>query len=258
MPATGSGLPAWEDSAAYAGLLDAERAAFAWEWLRRQPQFINAAEKAIGRRDGATAAEEPKALEWHLHRFEDPRLDAFRARPVWAASKHKWVVNARAAAAADGDDIFELGRLQPFASLIASPRGDRLLLSDGRCSIRLDAIGASLSGSPVQLSFELCGIRGLDRPLLVLRRLRSLAISGRFIDSLYPPVRRARRHILLLRTHDALAAGASQADLAERLLSSNFERRGWRVHSSSIRLQAQRLVRVARRMANGQFWNLLD
>jgi hypothetical protein len=63
--------------------------------------------------------------------------------------------------------------------------------------------------------------------------------------------------ILLLRAFDALAAGASQRDIAQILLSASAGLPSWRVMSPSLRSQAQRLTRSARTMAAGSFWALL-
>jgi hypothetical protein len=134
---------------------------------------------------------------------------------------------------------------------------DRLLLSDGCRSVRLDVRGVGVGCSPVRLSYDLAGIQSLERPLLVLRRLRAVASCGRFRPSLHPRVRRAHRLVQLLRTHDAIDAGASQADIAQFLVRPGLERSRWRIHSPSIRSQAQRLVASARRMHEGAFWHLL-
>lgn len=254
----GSASRDWRDPADYAPLIRADRCGFAWEWLRRQPAYAEAALDALSRRDGFDPVEERRALGWHLHRFEDPRLGVPAARPVWAATRHRWVVGARSAEGDLGGDLFDVREYREFASIVRSPAGERLLLSDGLRTIRLDVEGRSLTRSPVRLSYDIAGLRSLDRPLLVLQRLRSLALRRRFADTLHPPVRPARRMILVLRTFDALAAGACQADIAEVLLPARFERLGWRHHSPSVRSQAQRLVHGARRMAAGDFWSLLD
>ena len=63
--------------------------------------------------------------------------------------------------------------------------------------------------------------------------------------------------MLLLRAHDALAAGADQRDIAEALLSREAAQPKWRVGAPSLRSRAQRLVRGARLMAAGGYRELL-
>ena len=250
-------LPDWTDAAAYDWLLKVEQAGFAWEWLRRQPRFRDAALESVARRTAGAFEDEDRALAWGLHAFEDPRQAFPIARPVWSSAKHDWVLAAHARIPKSGEDNFDLSDFPDFAKVVAIGGFERLLLSDGYRSIRLDLSGASLERIPVSLSYELSGLRSLDRPLLMLERLRSLAISRRFVNSLYPPVRRARRLVQIMRACDGLEAGATQADLAEAILTPSIERPGWRIYSPSLRSKAQRLAHAARRMTAGEYWELL-
>lgn len=253
-----SGIPDWTDAAGYAPLLELEGAGFAWEWLRRQPEYETAARRALDRGEMGQDLEDRSAVAWNLHAFEDPRLAAQDARPVWTAAAHPWVVRATAERSSAGEDALDLERLGPLATHVRSRSEERLLLSDGRRSLRLDLRGGGIGRSRVHLSYELAGVEALERPLLVLRRLRALAASGRFRLSLHPGVRRAHRLVQLLRTHDALQVGASQADIAQVLLRPGLEHSRWRIHSPSIRSQAQRLAFAARQMSAGGFWRLLE
>jgi len=253
-----SGVPDWTDAAAYAPLLRIERAGFAWEWLRRCPDYGSAARRALDRRDVDVRVEDPRALAWNLHAFEDPDLAAPESRPVWTAAAHRWVLPAIARRSDANADSLDLAQFDSLATLVTSRQGERLLLSDGSRSIRLDLRGDSMRDSPVGLSYELAGIQGLERPLLLLRRLRALVGAGRFVASLHPPPARGARLIQLLRAYDGLRAGARHIDIADVLLRSALERGRWRVHSPSVRSQAQRLARTARHMAGSQFWALLD
>jgi len=245
----GPGSPDWADASHYAWLFETDRSAFAWEWLRRNRPYQDA---AIGRSPD-------DARIWGLHRFEDPAEPFPIARPVWTSERHDWVVTAQAHRAGDQDrDVLDLARLGRFAKSIDDEGVARLLLSDGYRSIRLDISGAPPASGRLALSYSIYGIRRLLKPLTVLGRLRSLAMTGRFAQSLYPSAQRSRRLVLLLRAFDALEAGATHADLAYMLLAGNFERESWRIRSPSLRSRAQRLAREARRMAAGGFWTLLQ
>lgn len=251
-------IPDWTDGAAYAPLLQVERAGFAWEWLRRKDEYEAAARRALDRCRIDQRLEDRRALAWNLHAFEDPDLAAPEARPVWAAVAHPWVVRATARSSSEHEDVLDLERLRALARIVTSSEEERLLLSDGYRSIRLDVNGSSIGRSPVHLCYELAGIDALERPLLILRRLRALAISGRFRASLHPKFGRAQRLVQLLRAHDALRAGANQAEIAKVLLRPTLEVSRWRIHSPSIRSRAQRLVALAKQMERGGFWRLLD
>lgn len=57
----------------------------------------------------------------------------------------------------------------------------------------------------------------------------------------------------MLRAHDALAAGASQREIAAVLLDEEALAPRWRVEAPSLRSKVQRLVRSARAMADGGY-----
>lgn len=251
-------VPDWRDRAAYALLFGIERSGFAWEWLRRHGAYRERALAAIDPAELSNGGMDERARAWGLHRFADPRLPAPVARPIWTASANPWVIGAAAEASDDNAESFVLDRVGELATIAVSPGLQHLLLSDGFRSVRLDVSGSPLRLSPVRLSFALAGLRALERPLLVLRQFRSVALRGSFSASLHPPVAKAERLVALLRAFDALQAGASQMDIAAEILSNDLNRRRWRVHSPSLRSRAQRLAQGARRMAGGQFWRLLD
>src|SRR3546814_17526695 len=72
----------------------------------------------------------------------------------------------------------------------------------------------TLFRSPALLSCTLCGLKDFEIKPLTLQRLCRLARSGRLLKSLYPPERRARRWVEMLRAFDGAATGASQRDIA--------------------------------------------
>lgn len=247
-------LPDWRDAGAYAWLLDTERCGFAWEWLRRDLRYREKALLALERGSESDRGD-ASAREWGLHRFEDPRQDFLQARPVWAANRYAWVIDA-SAKAGSGTNAFDLAELAGLSKLVEDGASEHLLLTNGFRSLRLDIAG-SVSRGPATLTFTLSGVRQLAQPLLLLARFHSLALTRTFAPALHPPLARAARFIQVLRTADALRTGASQAEIAEVLFSPMLERARWRVHSGSLRLRAQRLARTARNVAAGGFWTLL-
>lgn len=246
----------WRDAAAYAPLLAADRSIFAWEWLRRDPGYRAAAERALqGSND---SDDEPLAPEhWGLHSFEPPDQPAPFARPVWSADIYSLVLEVKAGQPTEASDSIDVARLGGCARLVTSDAGEHLLISDGLRTIRLDVLTGTMACGPARLRYRLAGLASAERPLLTLRRLLALSRTGRFASSLHPREARARRWVLMLRAHDALAAGASQREIAALLLSGEAGEPRWRSRSPSLRLQVQRLVRGARRMASNGYLELL-
>ena len=245
--------PDWRDAAAYRPLLDADRSFFAWEWLRRNPCYQAAAERAFraGAGDPVESGEPPG--RWGLHAFEPPGATVPAARPVWSAEVDPFVLGVEAIPST-GDDAFDLERLDAFSTLVsAADSREHLLISDGLRAIRIDVAAGTIACRPTELRFRLHGLLSAERPVLTLRRLLALCRTGRFCRSLHPPEARARRWVLMLRARDALAAGAGQREIAAVLLSDEAGQPRWRTQSPSLRSQAQRLVRGARHMASGGY-----
>ena len=250
--------PDWRDAAAYAPLLDADRSLFAWEWLRRDRHYRAAAERAFeadGSRGPIGPGEAPE--RWGLHAFEPPGLTAPDARPVWRAEVHPYVLGVEAGPP-DGEDVFDLERFSAISRLVtAADDRAHLLISDGIRTIRIDVLSGSVKDGPARLHYLLAGFASAEKPLLALRRLLMLWRTGRFSAALHAAEARARRYVLMLRAHDALAAGADQRQIAALLLSEDAGEPRWRSRSPSLRSQVQRLVRGARRMASGGYLELL-
>lgn len=247
--------PDWRDARAYAPLLDADRSLVAWEWLRRDPLYRAA---ALGVLSGEAGGGSARPQDWGLCAFEHPDLAAPRARPVWTADACPDVLQAEAAPSSDPADSFDVERFRGISAIIPGSDGDEhLLISDGLRTIRVDVYRRSLVAGPAQLCYRLAGFASVERPLLTLRRLLALQRNGRFSRVLHGREVRARRWQLVLRAHDALAAGANQREIAAILLSRAAAEPCWRSEAPSIRLQAQRLVRNARHMAAGGYRALL-
>ena len=254
-------VPDWRDAAAYAPLLHVDRSFFAWEWLRRDSSYRQAAEVALARRSVRTRmalCEEPQAAAWGLHAFEDPALVAPLARPVWRSDRFAPVIRATAEPWRQDSDALDPNRLETLATLIRGRKAEHVLLSDGQRSVRLDTAGVRLDAGPLRLRFGIAGFGELRSQLPALRQLAALAALGRFAGGPHPPVGRARRMVLMLRARDAVVAGATQRSIAAELLSGTAGETRWRVRSPSLRSQVQRLVRSARLMASGGFWELLS
>jgi len=244
----------WTDEAAYAPLVDADRSLFAWEWLRRDACYRDAASSS-GRGDCARESHSPS--DFGLVAFEPPALAVPCARPLWNARAHPYVLTVTDCAPGAAADDFELSRLGRVARLVIDAGGEHLLLSDGLRAIRLDGSPGTFSSGSARLVYRLSGVEAAERPLLTLRRLLAMCRTGSFSRSLHPREARAGRWIMLLRAFDGLAAGAGQRELAKQLLSRSAAAARWRDREPSVRSRVQRLVRSARRLAAGGYRRLL-
>lgn len=240
-------LPDWRDTSAYR-FERLDRAGFAWEWLRRDPGYQDAASGTGAHQEWAG----PAAARWGLVRLERAELAAPEARPLWRADADREVLAADIVESALSTD----GALwlDGFGDLLTFAVGEgaaHLLLSDGWRRVRIDLHGRFDAHQRLLPRWRLAGVQ-LQPQVLALRRLVSIVGSGRFANRLWPRDPRARRWILALRAHDALAAGAGQRALA-KLLGGEPGAGHWRAREPSIRLQAQRLAGLARRLPGRAF-----
>lgn len=237
----------WLDGEAYAPLLAADRSIFAWEWLRRVPAYRTAA-----------ASERGDQALWGLHRFEDAGLGAPAARPIWRVEADPFVLATSALPLTAKEDGFDLSAFAELATIARSSEGfEHLLLSDGLRTIRLDVMSGTLADGPVTLGYSIAGMASARRPLITLRRLLALVEEGRFTGAQRRREARAHRWILELRTHDAIACGARQRDIASVLFGREARLDRWRINCSPLRSQVQRLARRARFMVGGGYCQLM-
>ena len=244
----------WRNAASYAHLLGADRTIFAWEWLRRDPDY-RAAACAIKCDDSAAPCGTPASFG--LLAFEPPDRSAPDARPLWTAEHSPFVLAVERVCRGRAPDWFEPDRFPGLATLTESERGEHLLLSDGLRAVRLDGPPGVFTSGPAVLRYRLEGVAAAEQPLLTLRRFLALCRCGGFSRSLHAREQRARRWILMLRTLDGLRAGADQRELAQAMLGAEAAAPRWRTREPSMRSRVQRMVRSARAMAAGGYLALL-
>ena len=121
----------------------------------------------------------------------------------------------------------------------------------------MDIRAGTVKQGPVRLEYRLSGFASVRAPLVVLRQLLALRRAGKFSAVLHSREARARRWIALLRTRDALAAGANQREIAKALLGREASEPRWRVCAPTVRSRIQRLARSARALSAGGYISLL-
>jgi hypothetical protein len=247
----------WRDDARYSALLRADRSIFAWEWLRRNREYREAAAGTL--QPGRSLNISNSAVtRWGLHRFENPYLPAPFGRPMWTALADPFVLRVAAAPAAPGPDTFDPNHFPGLVNRFEAAGGcEHILITDGLKTIRLDVVEGRMGTGAAIFRYMPAGIRAAEPGLLSLRRLLALCKRGGLSGPLFRPETRATRWILELRVHDALQKGASQREIAGVLFGARISDSRWRLEAPTVRLQVQRLVRRARTMAEGGYFDLI-
>lgn len=230
------GIPDWRSDAPYRALAACDAPLIAWEWLRRDPAYR-----------AAVARGDTEAGRFGLHRFEDPACCSALARVWWRKDVDPFVLTAAAAPCA-GSEAFSADRLPVAAAVERLGGAERLLVTDGARSLRVDIVAGTLLEGPVYLTWQLPGLAAAAAPMHALARFIVLCRTGILRRGTYPSSAAARRWALLLRVGDALDAGASQREIAGAFFGEEAIGRRWRVNAAARRTQIQRLVRLARRL----------
>jgi len=147
-----------------------------------------------------------------------------------------------------GGDLF----VQPTAD-----GGERVLLRRDGLHLRVDLTAGTVLEGPVRPRVVLPGLWGIGPQLLTLKRLGVLARGSKLPPSLKPREKRAGRWARMLQALDGVISGGSHRDIAVAIFGTETVQSDWRGASDHLRLKVQRLVREARRLANGGFRAIL-
>lgn len=233
-------VPDWRDPQAYAWLKMADRGAFAWEWLRRDPLYRQQW------RDAGRAAQHGLVV------CEDPSLDARAARPIWRSELDCAVLAGDVVDPGDatraGEAPFDFRTVGAALRVIGRGHVEHVRIGDGSRVLRFDLAGGGILERPVLIAWRLVGVTRLAPALAALHLLTRL---DQGIEAAWPRTTEAKapRWIMALRVRDAQAAGASHQDMARGLFGTLVDPERWRVETPSLRLRIQRLVKVSRRLA---------
>lgn len=230
----------WQVASEYSALMLCDRRAFAWEWLRRTRRY----RRLWAARDRLPVG---APISVGLLTWIDPAIPAPEARPIWSPDVDPKVLQTRAGNQAQGPrDHFDILALTDYVSVaVDRANSEHWLFSDGRWLIRLVHRDGTLLGRSGLLVHEIEGLESAAPKVAALQQLLALTARGEMPAPLRPRESRAARWILELRTGDALAAGASQKNIAEVLFGEAIPARRWRVESASFRSRVQRLVKTA-------------
>lgn len=237
-----------ESSDAWLGRLS--RIGWAWEFLRRNPEYrLQYAQQA-----DATCLE-----RWGLRYFEDPFLDSRKANVFWRYESCSAVLPVTATPLAEDAKPFDIGRLQCSICIVTPNQGevaDVLFRQDGRIlqlavSGSRTLEGVALSASVVPMPSHSAG------RVLALRRFVSLVKSSALLPNLYPPERRAARLTRVLYALDFWREKRSYRDIGVHLFSEARVEREWNDPGDHLRDQVRRAVYYGRTLMTGGYRQFL-
>lgn len=264
------GAPDWTRDCDYRYTQSLSPQEWAWEFLRRNPDFRiawNAAqiEYGISGYSGhittlVCALERPSLSAWGCLYSSDPQCDAREARVFWLPDLCPGVLRLLASQLSERIDVtpFRLRDIDSPSVLLELPSGPQhLLFAEGGRTLQLVVDGADVM-TPVRLLFDGAPERaGASAQLRALRCFNDLRLAGRLYPSRIQrePLSLYRRTVL--RALDAEAAGASQRDMARYVFAGAYTDETWLSPDRPLREKIRRALRRGHALMHRGYRRLL-
>ena len=263
-------MPDWTKDSDYAWTDALSRREWAWEFLRRNPEFRLAWETArleygTAGYDGQTTIvvsqhQTPALASWGCLYCNSPEEDARKAVVLWLPEAHPGVLRLTAfPVSADIEaTTFLLREIVSPSVLLELPKGPQnLLFRYGGRRLQLVIAGEDIL-RPVRLMADGAPERSSALPQLrALQCFQDLRLSGRLYASHLQrePLSLYRR--LVLRALDGDLAGASQQQIAQHVLADYSDEK-WFSPDRPLRERLRRALRRGRALMQGGYRRLLS
>lgn len=196
----------WEVAAAYLSNYGLPRAGWAWEYLRRHPDYISDYIRFQRRDDAADPS------RWGLLLFEDPGRHARDALVFWRADVIPWTVRLKARPAEPGDAILDLWEGTGSRAIAVTQAGAMVLLERGGSVHRLLFRDPGDVTDRIAFDIELPGRAGsLDQVEPARAFLASFLVGQTARNELDPLAPKLARYLQAL---DGRMAGATYGRIA--------------------------------------------
>jgi hypothetical protein len=253
----------WHIPNDYRILSSCDVAAIMWEWLRRDPAYVDwcagMKEAEVIANNGITVIREPAAAlcnKWGLLFGEAPDIDGAHGRLMWSAGVDPFVLKVEARCTGVG---FDLQRVAQFATVAIDEQShEHVVLSNGKQRIRIDIEDGTMLQGPVSLKI-ICHTP-VDAPtaMSTLSRASLLWRLDRMPKTEQKADQKMQRLIAALRVYDALASGASRQNIARALFGDDRVAKEWNSTSDAMRSTVKRLVRLSQHLAAGGYRDLMQ
>lgn len=252
----------WQQRASYEWMASLSSVGWAWEFLRRWPEYRQAYDRYFSDLRADQAAADRSALDWGLLRFEDPCRTAHEAEVFWRMKACRQILPLvagvmRLGTAADILDLESLECRTTVYSLGVEDRHDVLFSQEGRF-LQLTIFGSVPLSQALLLTPALPSAPYCDSRLATVRRLTDLVKFRTMRRSLYPAERRAPRLMLVAQALDGWLAEAPYRAIGTALFGEARVDRDWNQSGDHLRDQVRRAIRYGRSLAASGYRRFLD
>lgn len=237
-------MPDWRSAESYRPLLAADPAVWAWEFGRRAPR-PDERDEGDGKPPlspglcfaGPGPHGDPvPAVLWSWR--ADPSVPVLEVQPMRASEP----------------GVLDLRALALPALVVRTEDGEQhVLVSEGRCRLRLAVVQGDVLSGPVACRYRLPRSELAGASFEGLRQLVALGETGHLPAGGARPRTKVARWIEILRAYDARRAGASQREIAILLFGRARVEEDWSGRSDYMRMRVQRLLRAAEEMVAGRY-----
>lgn len=233
-------------------LLQLPRRAWAWELLRRNPQY----------QADFDAGHDGKAAErWGMLRLEDPAKPAAEADAFWCSRLARDVLHLVA------QPLHEEGAapsidLDNLKCRIVQHQSDcgikHILFAEGGRALQVAVSGSTPWAQALLLTPVLPMPRFSSERLFAVRRFTDLAKHGWLRPSLYPSERSAKRYAHVVTALDGWLEGRPHREIAVKLFGSSWVDRAWNDTGNHLRDRVRRAIRYGRELMDGGYRRFLN
>ena len=232
-------------------LLQLPGRAWAWELLRRNPQY----------QADFDAGDHGKAAErWGLLRLEDPAKPATEADTFWSSRLARDVLDLVAQPLRDEGAAPTIA-LEDLQCRTVQHDGDcgtrNILFAEGGRSLQI-AVSGSAPLTNALLLTPVLPIPGFSSErLFAVRRFTDLVKHGWLRPSLYPSERGAKRYAHVVTALDGWLEGRPHREIAVTLFGSSWVDRAWNDSGNHLRDRVRRAIRYGRELMDGGYRRFL-
>ena len=252
----------WPERVSYDWMASLSSVGWAWEFLRRCPEYRQAYEHHVSAAEVAPTAVQESALRWGLLRFEDPGRSALDADVFWRMKACRQILPLAAGAMRPGTaaETLNIEKLQCRTTVYplgVEDRQDVLFAQAGRF-LQLAVFGSVPLSEALLLTPALPSLPYCESRLVAVRRFTDLVKHGTMRPSLYLRERRAPRLMLVTQALDGWLARASYRDIGIALFGAARVERDWSHSGNHLRDQVRRAIGHGRALASGGYRRFLD
>jgi len=243
---------------------------WAWEFLRRNEDYIADWRCSVPRHlpyvtlnDGTQLLRLrrrfPRAEQWGLHAFPDPRLCARWAPVFWHANVLKRVVRMKAVQADEAEDVVQrtLAEFKADRRAVIDASGMPLVLMKGRgVHVAVDIRGLSVLTAPFKPVFELRDLDDATAQADLVKRLQRFREPAPKAAQRSPITIDERLHHALIALDESLA-GKSYREIAITIFGEKRVAEEWYGPSQFLKDRIRRLVARGTELMKGGYRDLL-